>query len=329
MSATSRGTGASGSKPSAREAALRRVVEKTGFDDLVSVLAELPAPDLTTVLLAVAAQRAATVTPAEVLRRFETDRFTRPATVSGRAMVDVVGHMVGALPARFDLVELAPLSPLGTHSALAPVHQDKVVTTGRLTEVAADPTNTLALVAASRRRALLATDPRSAARVRLAAVQRVTRAQRFDGPVSFAHFTIFGLVTAGRDVGNRTFERETLAEQCAVLSEVVLAAGVAAVEVRLTALVDDAVARTVEAIDAALTHLGDRATVVEDPDRATGCGYYQYLCFKVHALGDHPPMEVGDGGFVDWTQQLVGSRKERLAIAGIGVDRLALLAGPA
>lgn len=315
------------SEPAA-DAALRRVVARTGVDDLVSILSELPAPDLTTLLLAVASRQAAQVTPAEIMRRFETDRFTRPATVSGRAMIEAVGSMVGALPPVFDLVELAPLSPLGTHSVLAPVHQDKVVITGRLTDVAADPTNALALVAAVRRRALLAADPRSPAPVRLAAVQRVTRAQLFDGPVSFAHFAIFGLVTAGRDVGNRTFETEALAQQCAALSEVVLAAGVAAVQISLTALVDDAVVRSRQAVDAALAHLGARATVIEDPDRASGRGYYQYLCFKVHALGDHPPMEVGDGGFVDWTQRLVGSRKERLAIAGIGVDRLALLADP-
>jgi len=33
---------------------------------------------------------------------------------------------------------------------------------------------------------------------------------------------------------------------------------------------------------------------------------------------------VADGGHVDWTQQLVASRKERLMISGLGLDRLAL-----
>ena len=235
--------------------------------------------------------------------------------------------MVGALPPQFDLVELAPLSPLGTHGAVATVHQNKVVTTSRLTEVAADPTNAVALVAATRRRALLAADSRSPALVRLGAVQRVTRAQRFDGPASFAHFTLFGLVTAGRDVGNRTFEQQTMAEHCAVLSDLVLAAGAAAVEVRLTGLVDGAVPRCRAAIDAALAHLGDRVAVREDPERSSGRGYYQFVCFKLFALGDHEPFEAGDGGFVDWTQRFVGSRKERVLIGGIGVDRLVLLAG--
>jgi hypothetical protein len=34
-------------------------------------------------------------------------------------------------------------------------------------------------------------------------------------------------------------------------------------------------------------------------------------------------VDVGDGGFVDWTQRLLGNRKERLLISGIGIDRLA------
>jgi hypothetical protein len=33
-------------------------------------------------------------------------------------------------------------------------------------------------------------------------------------------------------------------------------------------------------------------------------------------------MEVGDGGFVDWTARLLGNRRERLLISALGVDRL-------
>ena len=34
-------------------------------------------------------------------------------------------------------------------------------------------------------------------------------------------------------------------------------------------------------------------------------------------------LELGDGGFTDWTAQLLGNRKERLLVSGYGVDRLA------
>ena len=30
-------------------------------------------------------------------------------------------------------------------------------------------------------------------------------------------------------------------------------------------------------------------------------------------------IEIADGGFVDWTQQLLGNRKERLLISGFGM----------
>ncbi|MGA5759927.1 hypothetical protein [Nonomuraea bangladeshensis] len=57
-----------------------------------------------------------------------------------------------------------------------------------------------------------------------------------------------------------------------------------------------------------------------DPGRESGRGYYSGLCFKVYADG----MEVGDGGFTDWTARLLGNRKERLLISALGLDRLAL-----
>jgi len=32
--------------------------------------------------------------------------------------------------------------------------------------------------------------------------------------------------------------------------------------------------------------------------------------------------EIADGGFVDWTQRLLGNRKERLLISGFGLELL-------
>ena len=102
--------------------------------------------------------------------------------------------------------------PLGTHSAIATVDQNKVVSTTRHNEVAADPTNALALEAATRRNAELRRDAKSAAVIRLGASQRVVRAQQVSGPGRFAHFQLFGLVTAGRDAGGRAFEAAAAAD---------------------------------------------------------------------------------------------------------------------
>ena len=62
-------------------------------------------------------------------------------------------------------------------------------------------------------------------------------------------------------------------------------------------------------------------------ERAGGRGYYRDLCFKVNALvdgaADAASEEIGDGGFTDWTAQLLANGKERLLITGYGTDRLA------
>lgn len=101
-------------------------------------------------------------------------------------------------------------------------------------------------------------------------------------------------------------------------------------QIRLTCL-DAAFAPLLEHARQSLAELPE-VEVLDDPDRASGRGYYTGLCFKLHAVvggavvGDEH-VELGDGGFVTWTQQLIGNRKERLLITGIGVDRLAVRQG--
>jgi hypothetical protein len=276
------------------------------LQDLVDVLADrLSGSELTSLLLEVYRRRALDATPSEVMRRYRTDRFVAPSPIPFRQIRRAEDSLITALPPSFELLTLAPLTPLATHSSVATVDPRKVIATIRGSEVAADPTNALALEAAVRRSALLAESPRSAGRVDLAASQRVVRAQKIDAPGYTSHFQLFGLVSSGRDVGGLTFERAALADHLRFA-----AAAVKAAEIRVTVL-DPAF----EAVIAQLTDL----RVVLDPDRESGRGYYSGLCFKVYARDGR---EVGDGGFTDWTAQLLGNRKERLLISGYGVDRL-------
>ena len=223
------------------------------------------------------------------------------------------------------MLTLAPVLPLGAHSAVATVDPRNVVATVRGSEVAADPTNGLALEAAARRRQALRADPRSAAVVRLAAIQRVTRAQQFTGPVSFAHFGLLGLVTAGRDTGGHAFERAAVTEHLRFAADGLARLGAARVRLELTRL-DDAMPDVTAAVAAALA--GARGAEVADaPGRRSGRGYYTGLCFKVQADFGAGELEVGDGGFVDWTGKLLGNRKERLLISGYGIERIAATSG--
>jgi hypothetical protein len=293
--------------------ALDRVARAVGGMEVVDRLAKLSGSDFTTVLLEVARRRAARETPATVLRRYRNDRFVRPGGAAWRSARRAEDILVGCLPADTEVVPLAPLVPLGTHSALGTVSQHKVVTALRACEVAADASNGLTLEAAVRR----AGQPQGT--VRLAAIQRVVRAQRF--PAGWAaHFALFATVTAGRDRGSLRFEQAALAEQLRYAVAALRAAGVARVQVALTPLSDAGqriAAATAEALAA------EPADTVMDHDRASGRGYYRDLCFKVHALAGGTTVEIADGGFTDWTARLLANGKERLLIAGYGIERLA------
>jgi hypothetical protein len=303
--------------------AVERIVREHGAHDLLALLGEgLSGADLTALLLDVYRRRAAAVAPAGVLAAYERDRFVGPGAVDARRLLDVELAALDAVEPPFLPVATSPLVPLGTHSVVAGVHQNRVVTTVRGSEVAADPTTSLALEAAVRRRRLLATDRRSSEIVHLASVSRVVRAQRFDGPRTFSHFTLLGLVSAGRDTGNRSFELETMREHLRALVRVTGRLGLPHVTIRLT----DFGGRHGDVLDALVASLGSAATLVSVwPERTAARGYYPNLCFKLDVDCDGEAIDVGDGGIVTWTQSLVGSGKERLMTSGLGLERLALV----
>lgn len=306
--------------------ALRRVLGQVGGPQLLDLLSdELSGADLTTLLLEVFRRRAQRLSPADVMRRYRDDRFVTPAPISFAALRRAEDALISALPDDFDVLVLAPVLPLAAQSAVSTVDPRKVIATVRGSEVAADPTNALALEAAVRRTTLLAADPRSAEPVRLAASQRVARAQRFDGPGMLAHFQLFGLVTAGRDTGNQTFERQHLAEHLRFAANALTAAGVQRTQIRITLIGDDDADAARPVLEQARHDLSDLpgVEVLEDPTRTAGRGYYTGLCFKVFAEIDGGWTEIGDGGFVNWTQLLTGNNKERLLTSGYGIERLA------
>jgi hypothetical protein len=276
-------------------------------------------------MLDVTRRRAAAETPASVLRRYRRDRFTRPSDIPWRAARAAEDTMLRFLPDGTELVTLAPVVPLGTHSAVAPVSQHKVMTTIRACEVAADPTNALALEAAVRRQDAARQPGAPAQRVRLAAVQRVVRAQQFAAGMA-SHFGLLAMVTAGRDEGSLRFETAAVAEHLRFAVAGLRAVGAPGVVLALTPL-SDAGERIAAAAGEELA--GTAASIVAAPAEAGRQAYYRHLCFKVYAVADGVQTEIGDGGFTDWTARLAGNGKERLLISGYGTDRLATLAsGP-
>lgn len=296
---------------------LARVLRQAGDPGIMARLVSLPGADLTTLLLRVMRLRTERLSPADVFRRYRDDRFVTPAALPYERLRATEDRLISLLPQGFQPVTLAPVAPLGLHSVVGPVHQDKVLSTVRGNEVAADPTNGLALVAAQERQRL---GPRSAAVVRLAAAQRVVRAQALRAPGLSAHFGLLGVVTAGRDSGDLAFERQHAVEHLRYLA----AALPGPVELRLSVW-QPRYSVVADAVRAALPDVA----IVDDPDREAGRDYYTGFAFQVVLVDGTRRSDVADGGFVDWTQRLLGNRKERLLTSGIGIDRLATWdAGP-
>ena len=87
-----------------------------------SVLAEGLSPtDLQTLLLDLARTRSGQVDAARLSRRWTDDRFVQPAPVDPRRLAGLVARAWELLPSEFAGVELSPVTPLGTCSAVAPV----------------------------------------------------------------------------------------------------------------------------------------------------------------------------------------------------------------
>ena len=57
-------------------------------------------------------------------------------------------------------------------------------------------------------------------------------------------------------------------------------------------------------------------------EQESGQGYYSGVRFQIYAR-DKAGTDyfIVDGGFTDWTQQLLSNRKERLLISGMGSER--------
>jgi hypothetical protein len=288
-------------------------------------LIDLPATDLRTVLLPTARGRAARVKPADVLRRWREDRFVRPAASDPRELAAVETQLWHLLPSEVDGVELSPVVPLGTSSALGPVSQNRIVTTMHPTEVLSDSTNALAIEAADRRERQAVTGY-----VHLAASHRQLRAQRMGAGMS-AHFRLFALVSSTRDVGSGSTQARLLTLHLGYWQRV-LASLVPFASPRLRFTILDTPVMRERIADTVLPALADPGNasatvpVVEEPDRVRGRGYYVDAALRITAGDGDDVIELGDGGFTSWTAQLMGNAKERSLVSCISTERLAAVA---
>jgi hypothetical protein len=221
------------------------------------------------------------------------------------------------LPAEFTGVELSPVVPLGTCTAVAPVSENRIVATIRNTEVVSDSANALAVEAATRRRG----QPKGG-QVDLAACHRQLRAQVF-GPGAGAHFRLFALVSSCRDSGSGRAEASMLTRHLSSWADV-LQTLIPDRRPRIELSVFDNPVIAERLIDTVRPGLGDRAALLADePGRTRGRGYCSGFALRISADGN---AELGDGGLTTYTAQLTQDAKERCLVSCISTERLTALA---
>ena len=301
-----------------KEEILARIERELGVSGIADLLAaRIQQADLHSLLLEVFQRRAAKRSPADVLTDWQSNRFVKPSTSDPRALAQFDVTAYAALPSEFEAVELGPVAPLGTSSVLATVHQDKALTSIRSVEVLSDATNVMALESALRRK------KKPTVPVHLAASHRHLRTSQFSGPLSFAHFRLFALCSAGRDSSTERFHPHALDLHLRFHARVLRETLGPNVPLRF-ALTDLA---SSDSPRESWLRPYDGVEVVSDPSRTSGRGYYTDVCFKIHAQHQGEWLELGDGGAVDWTRKLLSNAKERLVISGISSERICAVAG--
>ena len=297
---------------------------------LVQILSERLEPtDLQSLLLEVQARRAGAITPKRLLEQYETNRFVRPSRIEPGQLLELDRLAWQLLPPEYEPLELSPVCPLGTNSVVATVHQDKAISTTRNTEVVSDSTNVMALEAAVRRRALRQSAERKHERVLLAASHRLIRGQHYQVAGLSSHFRVFSMAAAGRSRGNLAFETAQLIEQISFYLRLIgelrqLGLELSDLRVGVTDITLGGLTETLEEqLLQPLRHAHPDSQCYLDPDRTSGHGYYDRVCFKIYASNPAgEAVELVDGGPTNWTRQLLSDEKESLVVSGLGTERL-------
>ncbi|WP_119080605.1 hypothetical protein [Chitinophaga alhagiae] len=303
------------------------ILKKINDPELVNTLARrLAATDLNTILLDVFHQRTAQLNAGALLRGYAQNRLVQPAAVDVIRLKEEELQTCRLLQkAGFEPVELSPVAQLGTSSVVAAVDQKKVLTALRGTEVQADPTNALALHYAHQRK----TGALAKGIHRYCNISRVLRTQALPDPAYTPHFAVCTLTTMGRDAGSFTFEKTALLEHITAQNTICRQVYGKA-QVRAELIPQKGYSATHPLIAACMEHLqaaepGLAVTVRQQPINKN---YYTGLQVKIIVALEEREFEIGDGGLVTWTQQLLSDKKERMFISGLGAQLLHIFTAP-
>jgi hypothetical protein len=193
------------------EMILERVMKKIDSPGIYEALTKkLDLAELQSLLLKVYEDRTKQLEVKDLAKRYQENRFVKPCDISQKELHILESSIFEQVPAEFICTELSPVNPLGTNSVLTKINQKNVLSTIRNVEVIGDPTTALALECATKRRELIENN-NILENVNLCTNQRCIRLQQPVEELGFtAHFKIFAMCTAGKDVGSRKFEAKSI-----------------------------------------------------------------------------------------------------------------------
>ena len=290
-------------------AASTKVWRRIGVHAREALLRTLNPIELRTILADVARSRASDQTPADLIKRWREDKLLAPSMLDPREALPITAKLWEVVPPEFVGVTLSQLTSLGSGIHLGGLGQNRVVTTMRGTEVLADPKHGLALEASRRRR-------NGHSRVHLATHARCTHA--WDHSEESSHELRFALVSSAPDGGGLSTEADLLDLHLDYWREI-MGTVVPRGRIELTVW-DSTLAGLIEA-----RGTRDGVIVVDSAsdERRPWRNPYTTAAFRFVVDGDGDEAhEVGDGGFVTWTQALTRNRKDRCLVSRVSVDAI-------
>jgi hypothetical protein len=304
-------------------AVIKGIADKLGIPGIVGLLSEkLSGSELNSLLMEVFSRKVSNISPGLLLKQYQANRFVHPAQVDMVELLHLELRVLQFLKERqFDPLELSPVAQLGSCSVVATVDQNKIISAARNTEVLADATNSIALFIADGKKTGRLPAPDSQEQLRYCTVHRHVRTPPLIHKHHTAHFKIACLVSSGVDTGNYYFESTGLREHILALHD--LLENVFGIRGASCALIPrEGYDSPNPLIDRVISHLHETTPEIKVAKQtATSANnYYKGIQFKMNIEIEGQTLEIADGGFVDWSQQLLNNSKERMLISGFGLE---------
>ncbi|MDF2961471.1 MAG: hypothetical protein K0S39_3206 [Paenibacillus sp.] len=302
--------------------AVERILDKLGIEDLVDVLSKkLSLSDLNTLMLEVFRNRTTDSSFADLMKAYTTNRFVLPSEVDPLSLKRMeIDLLTLAAASSYQPIQLSPVAPLGSCSIVATSDQNKIISALRGTEVVADATNLMALhICSLLKENNLSNDENP---LRFSTTHRHVRAQNFNQPGLLPHFHLYCMITSGKDKGSYSFEKRTLLEHVTVYQQIFSTLFHTNITIRLNrrgGYTDSP--GLVQRLTEHIQESAPKVKVIELKDENHN-QYYKGVQFSILVTINGQEMNIGDGGFVDWPQKLLGNKKERMMISAIGLERL-------